>query len=523
MTTLKTDVAWVGPGYSMALDGTKTAYDIVTEQAGFRPNIITLDGWAGTQRFGGIWTGDQTGGNWEYIRFHIPTFIGQSLSGNPNVGSDNDGIFGGQPVIATRDYQWKSFAPLMLDMDGWGNYVKAPQTHGDPYTGISRMYLKLKSQLMPYIYTTAASAANIDTGNGDAGMPFVRAILLSDDSTYAASTATQYEYTMGEYFLVAPIYQNTDGDDANKGIGDGDDVRNGIYLPGTEKDIWIDYFTGDQYRGGQVLNNFEAPLWKLPLFVRANAIVPMYEPNNSPDQVDRTVRNVEFFATQGDNEYTLYEDDGTYVENKIDESDEEYGREATISYGSNVKTKFTSSAKGDTATFKAGKSEGGYDGYDSNRSTTFVVNVSAKPQEIVAKNGDEQLKVTTVASQEEFDAVKPAAGEAVYFYNEKPNLNYNATAESESVRKEGFSSTEIVTNPKVYVKFAKADVNVVEQTLEVTGFANEGALSGTSSMPASRRRQTSPRPRTDSPRRASSSPGMRSRAPRATTSRSTAC
>ena len=479
VTTLKTDVAWVGPGYSMALDGTKTAYDIVTEQAGFRPNIITLDGWAGTQRFGGIWTGDQTGGNWEYIRFHIPTFIGQSLSGNPNVGSDNDGIFGGQPVIATRDYQWKSFAPLMLDMDGWGSYVKAPQTHGDPYTGISRMYLKLKSQLMPYIYTTAASAANIDTGNGDAGMPFVRAILLSDDSAYAASTATQYEYTMGEDFLVAPIYQNTDGDAANKGIGDGDDVRNGIYLPGTEKDIWIDYFTGDQYRGGQVLNNFEAPLWKLPLFVRANAIVPMYEPNNSPDQVDRTGRNVEFFATQGDNEYTLYEDDGTYVENRIDESDKEYGREATISYGSNVKTKFTSSAKGDTATFKAGKSEGGYDGYDSNRSTTFVVNVSAKPQEIVAKNGDEQLKVTTVASQEEFDAAEPAAGEAVYFYNEKPNLNYNATAESESVRKEGFSGTEIVTNPKVYVKFAKADVNAVEQTLAVTGFANEGALPGT--------------------------------------------
>lgn len=58
VTTLKTDVAWVGPGYSMALDGTKTAYDIVTEGVNKRPNIITLDGWAGTQRFAGIWTGD---------------------------------------------------------------------------------------------------------------------------------------------------------------------------------------------------------------------------------------------------------------------------------------------------------------------------------------------------------------------------------------------------------------------------------------------------------------------------------
>ena len=58
--------------------------------------IVSLDGWAGTQRHAGIWTGDQTGGQWEYIRFHIPTYIGTSLSGQPNVGSDMDGIFGGK-------------------------------------------------------------------------------------------------------------------------------------------------------------------------------------------------------------------------------------------------------------------------------------------------------------------------------------------------------------------------------------------------------------------------------------------
>lgn len=112
ITTLKTDVAWVGSGYSFGLNGIKTAYDTVTTGANKRPNIITLDGWAGTQRFGGIWTGDQYGGNWEYIRFHIPTYIGQSLSGNPNIGSDMDGIFGGDPIISARDYQWKAFTPL---------------------------------------------------------------------------------------------------------------------------------------------------------------------------------------------------------------------------------------------------------------------------------------------------------------------------------------------------------------------------------------------------------------------------
>ena len=275
VTTLKTDVAWVGYGYSFQLSGVKQAYDIITTMAyedgrnNTRPNIISLDGWAGSQRYNSVWTGDQTGGNWEYIRFHIPTFIGQSMSGNPNIGSDMDGIWGGAPIIATRDYQWKSFAPQMLDMDGWGSYAKGPYVHGDPYTGISRMYLKLKAQMMPYTYTNAYAAANIDTGNGDQGLPMVRAMLLEYPEEAAAYTAaSMYQYMWGENLLVAPVYQDTNIDEM------GNDVRDGIYLPGGEDQIWIDYFTGEQYRGGQTLNNFDAPIWKLPLFVKNGAIIP---------------------------------------------------------------------------------------------------------------------------------------------------------------------------------------------------------------------------------------------------------
>lgn len=472
ISTLKTDVAWVGSGYSFGLNGIKIAYDIATQaEKPVRPNIITLDGWAGTQRFGGIWTGDQTGGNWEYIRFHIPTYIGQSLSGNPNVGSDMDGIFGGAPIIATRDYQWKTFTPSMLDMDGWGSYVKGPFTHGDPYTGISRMYLKLKSQLMPYIYTSAASAANIDTNNGDTGLPMIRAMLLVDGSDYAASKATQYQYMFGNDFLVAPVYQNTSAD------GQGNDVRNNIYLPGTKDDIWIDYFTGKQYRGGQVLNNFDAPLWKLPLFVRANAIVPMYAPNNNPQAptatnpkgLDKSLRTVEFFSTTGENSYTMYEDDGTHVENHTTQ-DDAYGTIDHISYGDHVSTTFTSNVSGDKGTFVAKPSTGSYNGYNSNRTTTFVVNVSAEPTKTIAKNGESELTIDVVHSQKEFDAATPEAGHAVYFYNEAPNLN-TTTPEDEA-----FSATKITTTPKLYMKFAKTNVASDAQTLTVEGFRNEGNL-----------------------------------------------
>lgn len=369
ISTLKTDVAWVSQGYSMQLDGVKSAYDIATTKGKIRPNIISLDGWAGSQRYCGIWTGDQYGGEWEYIRFHIPTYLGMALSGIPNLGSDMDGIFGGSPIIATRDYQWKSFSPLMLNMDGWGTYAKMPYVFGDPYTGLNRMYMKIKAQMLPYIYTGAASGSNIDTGNGDTGIPLVRAMFLEyPNDSYANSKAVQYQYMFGSDLLVAPIYQNT-ADTENTG----NDIRNNIYLPG-EEDVWIDYFTGEQYQGGQVLNNFDAPLWKLPLFVKNGAIIPMWEENNSPEEIDKANRIVEFWPS-GKNSYTMFEDDGKFVENNLTE-DKEYGQITDVSYGNHVSTKFTSEVKDGTATLTAEKSTGDYTGYKKDKNTTFVVNVS---------------------------------------------------------------------------------------------------------------------------------------------------
>jgi len=149
---LKTDVAWVGAGYSFGLNGVADVAHIMPYYGNnARPFIISLDGWAGTQRYAGVWSGDQTGGEWEYIRFHIPTYIGSGLSGQPNITSDMDGIFGGKnPVVNMRDFQWKTWSPMQLNMDGWGANEKYPHALGEPATSINRWYLKLKSELMPY-------------------------------------------------------------------------------------------------------------------------------------------------------------------------------------------------------------------------------------------------------------------------------------------------------------------------------------------------------------------------------------
>lgn len=481
VSTLKTDVAWVGNGYSFQLSGVKQAYDIVTTTklnsrgSNVRPNIISLDGWAGSQRYNSVWTGDQTGGNWEYIRFHIPTFIGQSLSGNPNVGSDMDGIWGGSPLIATRDYQWKSFAPQMLDMDGWGSYAKGPYVHGDPYTGVSRMYLKLKAMMMPYTYTNAYAAANIDTGNGDQGLPMIRAMFLEyPDEEYAYTlSGSQYQYMWGDSLLVAPVYENTKADE------NGNDVRNGIYLPGGENQIWIDYFTGEQYRGGQVLNNFAAPLWKLPLFVKNGAIIPMYAEHNSAlsgaeDSVDRTIRQIEFWPN-GESTFTTFEDDGSYIENEITKEDG-YGDVENISYGDHVSTTYTSKVEGNTATLTAQASTGSYNGYDKNKDTTFIVHASSEPINVMAYNGKSELTKEVVNSKEAFDKAAPEEGKFVYFYDTKPAIE---TFASEKETNLANMVANVQVSPKLYVKFAKTDTQTNEQKVVIEGFENDGSLNST--------------------------------------------
>ena len=449
VSALKTDVAWVGWGYSMALNSAKDGYNILAT-SGKRPTVVGLDGWAGTQRYSSIWTGDQTGGNWEYIRFHIPTYIGQSLAGNPNVGSDVDGIFGGSNLITTRDLQFKTFTQTMLDMDGWGAIPKKPYIGAEPYTSINRMYLKLKAQLMPYIYTAAHESVD--------GLPMIRAMFLEEANPYTYGTQTQYQFMFGDNFLVAPIYQNTAADEI------GNDIRNNIYLPGTS-DTWIDYFTGKQYAGGQVVNNFDAPIWKLPLFVKNGAIIPMYEDNNNPMAItetnkkglDKTRRIVEFYP-YGTTSYDLVEDDGISMDLEKD---------GTRNYGGKVSTHMTSTVKDGKATLTVEASKGSYEGYDSNRHSTFVVNVSKRPTSIVAFNGTTNVNVKEIATLAEFERAA-ANNEAGWYYDSTPNLNKYAKEGEE------FAKTEIETSPKLFVSFPKTDVNANKQTLVLEGFANDG-------------------------------------------------
>jgi hypothetical protein len=426
---LKTDVAWVGDGYSFGLNGVSDVAHIMPYYGNdARPFIISLDGWAGTQRYAGVWTGDQTGGEWEYIRFHIPTYVGSGLSGIPNITSDMDGIFGGRNmIINARDFQWKTFTPMQLNMDGWGYNEKYPHALGEPATSINRNYLKFKSELIPYTYSIAKEAVS--------GLPIIRAMFLQYPNEYTKGADTEYQYMYGPYFLVAPVYQSTKSDTL------GNDIRNGIYLP---EGKWIDYFTGEMYSGNTILNNFAAPLWKLPLFVKAGAIIPMANPNNHVSEINKSLRIYTLYP-YGKSMFTEYDDDGISEAYKA---------------GVGATTLIESNQSGSHVNVTVYPAKGSFNGMIKTKATEFRLNVTAKPQSLSATIGKNKVSLREVKTITEFDKAQN-----VYFYQTEPDFNRFATKGSD------FAKTKIIKNPMLFVKLASTDITANAVKLFVNGFA----------------------------------------------------
>jgi len=342
---MKLDVAWVGPGYQFALNGCRSAFAGIELNSNARGFVWSVGGWAGTQRYSTIWSGDQAG-NWEYIRFHIPTILGAGLSGFNCATGDVDGIFGGGAQTCVRDLQWKALTPVWMIISGWSkqtNLKKQPWIFGEPYTAINRKYLKLKMRLKPYIYSYCRQAY-------DTGVPAVRAMVLEfPGDPFTWGKQTQYQFMSGEWLLAAPVYEDTT-------------VRDGIYLPAGK---WIDYWDGRVYNGPQMLNRYDAPLEKLPMFVRAGAIIPLYPEMLHDREKPFDPLTLDIYPFQR-TAFTLYEDDG-----------------ATQAFrsGGFAKTLIEVEAAGDSwpLTVTIGAAAGGFPGQIAARTYELQIHIGTKP------------------------------------------------------------------------------------------------------------------------------------------------
>ena len=350
----KLDVAWTGAGYQFAMDANQSAYQGILDNSDARPFLWTVMGWAGIQRYAVTWTGDQSS-SWDYIRWHIPTLIGSALSGQTYATGDVDAIFGGSPETFTRDLQWKTFTPVLMGMSGWAAQArKHPWAYDEPYRSINRQYLKLKLRLTPYMYGLAQEAEA-------SGAPIVRGLMWDHPNDPNASTeAHKYQFMLGRELLVAPVFRSQA---ASQGW------RKNIYLP---EGLWFDYWDGRQVQAGPAGKSIDlqVTLDKLPVFVRAGAILPMYPEVLYDGQKPKDQLTLDLYP-QGESSYTLYEDDG------LTRQYSEQGKSSRQVITMSAPTQ----GAGDVR-IKVGAVQGDYAGQEPQRSLGLIVHSRAKPQAV---------------------------------------------------------------------------------------------------------------------------------------------
>lgn len=438
----KLDVAWVGAGYRLALTGCEAAHGGIEQYSDARGTSLMVEGWAGSQRCGMQWTGDHTG-NLDAVRWQVSALTGAGNSGMPFTTGDVDGIFGGSAESYVRDLQWKAFAPALYSMSGWAPVDKRPWLYGDEATAINRSYLQLRQQLMPYIYSLAAESH-------ESGLPMMRSLALEypkDAGSY--SVEANNEFLLGGDYLVAPVFTKTT-------------VRNGIYLPAGDQ--WVDYWTGRLYEGGQVLNGHPAPLDKLPIFVRAGAVVPQGVVARNASLVPEDSPITLSVYPQGESEFALYEDD-----------------QVTRAYadGESSVQRFTVDApkagKQGTVRIEIGERDGDYDGKAEARPYRVEAHTGSAPK--VVKLGSRTLpQVDDVAALDEAPGWTYLADEA----GGVVVISTGAIDSNESVRLT-LTDTSGVGGQDVDVAAASVAVDLVDrvfqgdETTVTATFTNTGA------------------------------------------------
>lgn len=263
---------------------------VATRFAELRPNRrlvnLTRSGYAGIQRHGVFtWSAD-VARSFGGLAVQRPILLNSTLSGLYYHSSDLGGFVGQtSPELYVRWMQMGALTPVMR-AHGIDNQPTEPWGFGPSALSISRDYIELRYRLMPYIYTLAREAH-------DTGMPLVRPLFFADPENPVLADADD-AYLFGDDLLVAPVVQ-----------------------PGqTQKDVtlpsgtWVNYWTDRAFDGGQTVT-VDAPLGRLPLFVRAGALLPMRPtaPDFLGDSVPDTLQ-LSVYPSPDGGSTALYEDDG---------------------------------------------------------------------------------------------------------------------------------------------------------------------------------------------------------------------
>ncbi|MEP6674433.1 MAG: TIM-barrel domain-containing protein [Ferruginibacter sp.] len=219
---------------------------------------LTRSAYPGQQRYGTInWSGD-IGGTWDSYQRQIVAGLNYSLTGMPFWTTDIGGFF--RPGkdqytdpkyhdLLTRWFQWGAFNTIFR-IHGYQTETE-PWKYGDTVMNDMRNIMNLRYQLMPYIYSEGWQITS-------KGSTMMRPMVM-DFKNDTTAIGQAYQYMFGKSFLVAPVTEPAV-------------TEWNVYLPKGSK--WFDFYTDKSFEGGKTIRT-AAPQDKIPLFVKAGAIVPI--------------------------------------------------------------------------------------------------------------------------------------------------------------------------------------------------------------------------------------------------------
>lgn len=251
---------------------------------GKRPFVLTRAGYAGTQRFAAVWTGDNRS-FWEHLAMSIPMLLNMGLSGLPFAGADVGGFaFDADGLLLTRWTQLGAFTPFFRNHSAMESVRQEPWSFGPVYEAAVTAAIEERYRLLPHLYS-------LFYVHGETGLPLMRPLALAAPNDPVAA-ANCDSFLLGEHLLVAPLYRP----DSN--------VRS-VYLPAG---VWHDRLTGAILPGGRhVLKS--ASLSEIPTFMRAGGILPLQSVVQHTGEPPAELTLHVYAGGSGD--YTLYDDDGT--------------------------------------------------------------------------------------------------------------------------------------------------------------------------------------------------------------------
>lgn len=255
-----------------------------------RPFVLTRAFYAGSQRMGAMWTGDNLA-NWDHLEASIPMILSMGVSGFPFAGADVGGFFGnpGKDLL-TRWYQAGIFYPFFRGHAHIDTRRREPYLAGEPYTPIITQALRLRYALLPAWYT-AFHEASID------GSPILRPQYYVHPEDERGFGIDDQFYIGSSGLLAKPVTKES-----------AEQVS--IYISDAEK--YYDYFDYTIYSGAGKAHTVPAPLEKIPLLMQGGHVIPRRDrPRRSSGLMKfDPFTLVVVLDNAGNAEGTLYLDDG---------------------------------------------------------------------------------------------------------------------------------------------------------------------------------------------------------------------